>query len=295
MGTFSRYNDSLYLAIKMAENMVDQEKMDDIAMMKELDDNAAAWVEQNDSIVREMNELKDEVEQWQQTVEEQDPFFIPFIIAGIAKAAAVAAKAALAAKAVLAAKALAVKVALAAKAAKIAAIAAKAGKGVAAIAKAAKVAKAAKMAKMAAKAAKWGKKAWKIARKSRYIRKAARYGRKFARSRKGRMFKRYGRKLLRKGVKEIKRRIKNEVNKWVENYVEENFPALKPYMNDIKGALKASRRGIRGLKRFLMMKAKAKINQLLRSKGLPTIPQGRSRRSRRYRSRRRRSRRSRRY
>merc|ERR1712025_602470 len=147
MGTFSRYNDSLYLAIKMAENMVDQEKMDDIAMMKELDDNAAAWVEQNDSIVREMNELKDEVEQWQQTVEEQDPFFIPFIIAGIAKA-------------------LAVKVALAAKAAKIAAIAAKAGKGVAAIAKAAKVAKAAKMAKMAAKAAKWGKKAWKIARKS---------------------------------------------------------------------------------------------------------------------------------
>merc|ERR1712025_1516380 len=143
MGTFSRYNDSLYLAIKMAENMVDQEKMDDIAMMKELDDNAAAWVEQNDSIVREMNELKDEVEQWQQTVEEQDPFFIPFIIAGIAKAAAVAAKAA-----------------------KIAAIAAKAGKGVAAIAKAAKVAKAAKMAKMAAKAAKWGKKAWKIARKS---------------------------------------------------------------------------------------------------------------------------------
>merc|ERR1712149_80875 len=284
MGTFCRYNDSLYLAIKMPENEVDHEEIDDNAvessMMKELDDTAARYVEQNDAIVREMNELKDELEK-QQAVEQEDPFFIPFIIAGVAKAAAIAAKAALAAKAARA-TALAVKVA-------------KAAKGAAALAKAAKVAKAAKMAKYAAKAAKYGKKAWKFARKSRYIRKAARYGRKFARSRSGRFVKRAGRRALRAGKKALKRRIKQEVNKWVDNYVEENFPALKPYMKDIKGVLNASRKGTRGLKRFLINKAKAKVNQLLREKGLPTIPKSRRRRRSGGRRRRRRGRSSRRY
>merc|ERR1712241_282504 len=111
-------------------------------MMKELDDTAAQMVEQNDAIVREMNELKDELEIQQLAVEQEDPFFIPFIIAGVAKAAAIAAKAALAAKAAKA-TAMAVKIA-------------KAAKGAAA---AVKAAKAAKMAKVAAKAAKWGKKA----------------------------------------------------------------------------------------------------------------------------------------
>merc|ERR1712149_56064 len=259
MGTFCRYNDSLYLAIKMPENEVDHEEIDDNAvessMMKELDDTAARYVEQNDAIVREMNELKDELEK-QQAVEQEDPFFIPFIIAGVAKAAAIAAKAALAAKAARA-TALAVKVA-------------KAAKGAAALAKAAKVAKAAKMAKYAAKAAK--------------------YGQKFARSRSGRFVKRAGRRALRAGKKALKRRIKQEVNKWVDNYVEENFPALKPYMKDIKGVLNASRKGTRGLKRFLINKAKAKVNQLLREKGLPTIPKSRRRRRSGGRRRRRRGR-----
>merc|ERR1712050_726541 len=222
----------IYFAIKMAEN-IDQEQVDERAMEssmeKQLNDSAAKYLEQSDAIVKEMTELKDELVK-QQAVEQEDPFFIPFLIAGAAKAIAVAAKAALAAKAVIAAKA----------------------------AIAAKVALAAKMAKMAAKAAKWGKKAYKFARKSRYIRKGIRYGRKFARSRGGRILKRAGRRALRAGKRALKRRIKQEVNKWVDNYVEENFPELKPYMKDIKGVLRASRRGTKGLKNFLLKKAKAK-------------------------------------
>merc|ERR1712233_120587 len=163
MGThFCQYNESLYCAIKMAENIVDQEQIDESAMEssmeKQLNDSAASYLEQSDSIVREMTELKDELQKEQAEWEQEDPFFIPFLIAGAVKAAAVAAKAALAAKAVIAAKAaIAAKLALAAKAAKATALGikmAKAAKAAAALAKAAKVAKAAKMAKMAAKAGK---------------------------------------------------------------------------------------------------------------------------------------------
>merc|ERR1712158_218010 len=108
MGHFCQYNDSLYFAVKMAENIVDQEQVDDSAMEssmeKQLNDSAARYLEQSDSIVREMTELRDQLAE-QQAVEQEDPFFIPFLIAGAAKAIAVAAKAALAAKAVIAAKA----------------------------------------------------------------------------------------------------------------------------------------------------------------------------------------------
>merc|ERR1712130_560486 len=125
MGHFCQYNESLYCAIKMAENIVDQEQIDESAMgndvssmEKQLNDSAASYLEQSDSIVREMTELKDELQKEQAEWEQEDPFFIPFLIAGAVKAAAVAAKAALAAKAVIAAKAaIAAKLALAAKAA----------------------------------------------------------------------------------------------------------------------------------------------------------------------------------
>merc|ERR1712130_701696 len=268
----------IYFAIKMAEN-IDQEQVDERAMEssmeKQLNDSAALYLEQSNSIVREMTELKDQLEK-QQAVGQEDPFFIPFLIKAAAKAAAIGVKAALAAKGVIKATAIGVKVAKAAKAGTAIVKATKVAKGVVkaakvakGVVKAAKVAKGAKMAKMAGKAAKLGKKAWKVAKKSRHIRKAARHGRKFARSRCGRALKRAGRKALRAGKKALKRRIKQEVNKWVDNYVEENFPELKPYMKDIKGVLRASRRGTKGLKNFLLKKAKAKINEILRSKGLP--------------------------
>merc|ERR1712241_539217 len=204
--------------------------------------------------------------------EEADFFFVPFLIAaGVAAAkAAVAAKAALAIKA---AAALAAKAVIAAKAA----AAAKAAL-VAKAALAAKAAKAAKMAKMASKLGRAAKYAGKIVNKSRHARKLIRAGQKFAKTRRGRQLNNFLQRTKKAAKIEFKNRAKQRVNKYIDNFVERNYPELQPYMKDIRAALKAVRgKGLRGLKKYMIKKvrtiAKKKVNKAVDDYVAKNFPQ----------------------
>merc|ERR1711990_1095140 len=200
-------------------------KLEDLTDEK-LDQFCSRLVQQNETIIHDMEELKADLDEDFDN-EEADLFFVPFLIAG----AAMAAKAAVAAKAALvikAAAALAIKAAAAAKAA----AAVKAGL----VAKAALAAKAVKATAAATKAGKFaaaavkGAKGWKAAKV------------------------------------EFKNRAKQRVNKYIDNFVEKNYPELQPYMKDIRAALKVTtKKGFRGLKGWMINKvktiAKKKVNK----------------------------------
>jgi len=268
-------------------------KLEDLTEEK-LDQFCSRLVERNEAIIRDMEELEADLDEDFDN-EEADFFFVPFLIAaGVAAAkAAVAAKAALAikaaaalaAKAVIAAKAaaaakaaLVAKAALAAKAAKAAAMATKAGKLAAAAAKTAKVAKAAKMAKMASKLGRAAKYAGKIVNKSRHARKLIRAGQKFAKTRRGRQLNNFLQRTKKAAKIEFKNRAKQRVNKYIDNFVERNYPELQPYMKDIRAALKAVRgKGLRGLKKYMIKKvrtiAKKKVNKAVDDYVAKNFPQ----------------------
>merc|ERR1712241_412504 len=265
-------------------------KLEDLTEEK-LDQFCSRLVERNEAIIRDMEELEADLDEDFDN-EEADFFFVPFLIAaGVAAAkAAVAAKAALAikaaaalaAKAVIAAKAaaaakaaLVAKAALAAKAAKAAAMATKAGKLAAAAAKTAKVAKAAKMASKRGRAAKY---AGKIVNKSRHARKLVRAGKKFAKTRRGRQLNNFLQRTKKAAKIEFKNRAKQRVNKYIDNFVERNYPELQPYMKDIRAALKAVRgKGLRGLKKYMIKKvrtiAKKKVNKAVDDYVAKNFPQ----------------------
>merc|ERR1711990_336483 len=250
-------------------------KLEDLTDEK-LDQFCSRLVQQNETIIHDMEELKADLDEDFDN-EEADLFFVPFLIAGAAMAAkaAVAAKAALvikaaaalAIKAAAAVKAgLVAKAALAAKAVKATAAATKAGKFAAAAVKGAKGWKAAKMAKFASKAGRAGKYAGKLVNKSRHARKVIKAGKKFVKTRRGRQLKNFLQRTKKAAKVEFKNRAKQRENKYIDNFVEKNYPELQPYMKDIRAALKVTtKKGFRGLKGWMIHKvktiAKKKVNK----------------------------------
>merc|ERR1711990_362947 len=227
-------------------------KLEDLTDEK-LDQFCSRLVQQNETIIHDMEELKVDLDEDFDN-EEADLFFVPFLIAG----AAMAAKAAVAAKAALvikAAAALAIKAAAAAKAA----AAVKAGL-------VAKAALAAKAVKATAAATRAGKYAGKLVNKSRHARKAIKAGKKFVKTRRGRQLKNFLQRTKKAAKVEFKNRAKRRVNKYIDNFVEKNYPELQPYMKDIRAALKVTtKKGFRGLKGWMINKvktiAKKKVNK----------------------------------
>merc|ERR1711990_1026662 len=236
-------------------------KLEDLTDEK-LDQFCSRLVQQNETIIHDMEELKADLDEDFDN-EEADLFFVPFLIAG----AAMAAKAAVAAKAALvikAAAALAIKAAAAAKAA----AAVKAGL----VAKAALAAKAVKATAAATKAGKFaaaavkGAKGWKAAKMAKFASKAGRAGKKFVKTRRGRQLKNFLQRTKKAAKVEFKNRAKQRVNKYIDNFVEKNYPELQPYMKDIRAALKVTtKKGFRGLKGWMINKvktiAKKKVNK----------------------------------